>query len=138
MIASALSVLGMLVSYYLVLIHEDPSVALCAGFGDCEAVNSSPYSELFGIPVAVFGFLFYALIFLVQTGRLLGWLPERPVRPFLLLWTTIGLLFSAYLTAIELFVLHAICPWCVVSAVLVTLLFLWSLWDWRRSRVPAT
>jgi uncharacterized membrane protein len=41
-----------------------------------------------------------------------------------------GVLFSAWLTYLELFVIRAICQWCVVSAVIVVAIFVVSLWDY--------
>lgn len=120
----ALSFMGMLVAGYLTWIHWSGSKALCAGVGDCETVNSSPYAEVAGIPVALLGFGAYAVLLGLSLYR---------HRADPALWPTLGLaifgvslagvLYSAYLTYIELAVIHAICPWCVTSAVIITLIF---------------
>lgn len=100
----------------------------CAGVGDCEAVQTSRYAELFGIPLAVLGLGAYLALLA------LWWVKERDWQGFGLLaaqvfflGTLVGLLLSAYLTYLELFVILAICPWCVASAAVMTLLFLTSL-----------
>jgi uncharacterized membrane protein len=98
-------------------------------------VNSSAYAHLFGAPVAGLGALLYAAILAVALGR----------RRFLgLAWgqATLGLyglvlagaVFMAYLTAIELFVLHAICYWCVALAAITLVLLILATRDlWRFS-----
>ena len=93
-------------------------------FGGCDDVNQSPYSMLFGVPVALWGFLVYAVLL----GMSLLWLRAVGKRGLwlgrgMLAVSAWGLVFSAYLTALELFVIHAICPFCVISAVIITVLF---------------
>lgn len=121
-ISIGLSALGLLVALYLVYIKFNPASSMCVGVGDCEAVNNSIYSVVNGIPVAALGALAYAAllgIFLLETrSALLGeW---GPLAAFGLALT--GALYSAYLTYIELFVIFKICPYCVTSAVLITLI----------------
>ncbi len=82
---------------------------LVCGVGDCDLVNTSPYASLFGIPVAVIGAVGYAaLLALVFWTILQGedaplWLTD--VR---LLFAFGGVLFSLYLSAVEVFILHTI------------------------------
>jgi uncharacterized membrane protein len=118
---STLAILGIAVSGYLTWIHVSGGLALCAGIGGCEQVQSSRYATLAGVPVAALGLALYAaLLILSLPGALNG--GSRPGLPLLGLFglALTGTLFSGYLTYVELFVIHAICPWCVVSAVLVT------------------
>ena len=122
-----LTVIGLFVAYYLLLFHNGDLVATCSGSGwdDCGKVSGpdAPYSSIGPVPVALIGLIGYALIFL------LAWLPDWWPRlddylPELLVGTTgLAFLFSLGLTALELFVIHAVCRYCVVSAVLVTILF---------------
>jgi uncharacterized membrane protein len=114
--------IGLAVSIYLVFIKLTSASALCMGLGDCEAVNNSIYSELFGIPIAVFGALTYAAILAlalleskIELVREWGPVAEFGLGLF-------GTLYSAYLTYIELFVLHKICPYCVTSAIAITII----------------
>lgn len=127
------SVLGILVSAYLTWIHWSDSKALCAGVGDCEAVNTSAYSEVAGIPVALLGLGMYLVLFglSVYSQRAT---PGTASTVMLAVFgiSLAGVLYSAYLTYIELMVLHAICPWCVTSAVLIALIFGLSLRDVAR------
>jgi uncharacterized membrane protein len=112
--------IGLAVSIYLIFIKLFPASPLCVGLGDCDAVNTSIYSELFGIPIALFGALTYAAILALallesKIKLVQAW---GPVAEFGL--ALFGTLYSAYLTYIELFVLRKICPYCVVSAVCIT------------------
>jgi uncharacterized membrane protein len=93
------------------------SPACLAGGGGCETVAESPYSELAGVNVAVIGILGYVL--LLGTALLRG--DVARIGGFALALTGFG--FSLYLTYLELFVIEAICQWCVVSAILMTILF---------------
>jgi uncharacterized membrane protein len=112
-----LSVLGLAVSLYLLTVHWGWWTAVCLGVGDCEAVNTSRFSELLGVPVALLGALAYmAQIALCGAIR---WNRYALIsRRALFIIAVIGVVFSAYLTYLELFVIHAICPWCVTSAIL--------------------
>jgi uncharacterized membrane protein len=116
-------VLGLAVAGYLTYIHYAELEPLCVGGGGgCEKVQASDYAELAGVPVALLGVAGYALILaslLVpgDAGRVTG---------ALLALTGFG--FSLYLTWVELFEIDAICQWCVVSAVLMTVLALTTAW----------
>lgn len=133
-IVAGASALGAGISGYLAYTKVSGSSLLCVGRG-CEIVNSSPYAAVMGIPVAFLGLgMYLALLSLVTWEVLLS--HRRPVgssphlSPFALhpfsLQAAIfaialaGTIYSAYLTAIELFWLRAICSWCVASAILVT------------------
>ena len=115
-----LSIVGFGISIYLLMVHWSIiGQAVCLGVGDCQYVNTSIYSELFGVPVALLGALTYvafvALIALI--GRGIG---DDVTRLAMFFVAVIGLLFSLYLTYIEVYVLHEICPWCVFSAIVIT------------------
>ena len=79
------------------------------------------------MPVAIWGLLTYlALLALVLVKRS-DWRVGHPAGMAIFLVTLIGVIFSAYLTYLELFVIHAICPWCVASAVVMVALFILSI-----------
>lgn len=114
---------GIAVSAYLTYAHYDDR-ALACGIGDCATVQASPWASFAGIPVAVLGLASYLVLGAIAALRLAR--PSWASSIELPLWggTLAGLIYSGYLTYIELFELHAICQWCVVSALLMTALFL--------------
>lgn len=119
--------LGLLDSVYLTWVKVANRYALCGPIGDCESVNSSQYSEIYGIPIALLGagaYLVIALLLLLE-ARGGFWLEYGPSLVFGL--SLAGVLYSAYLTYIEVAVLKAICPYCVVSAIILVLLMVLSL-----------
>ncbi len=129
-----LSLIGMLVATYLYLYKLGLIGVLACGAGGCETVQLSRWSEFLGVDVALIGVLGYALLLGVAVGGLQPAARDRRWPAVTLLALSGGaLLFTAYLTALELFVIHAICRWCVVSAVIVVAIFGLSLADWRRS-----
>jgi uncharacterized membrane protein len=133
-----LALVGLLVATYLWLYKIGVLGQLQCGTGSCEYVQASRYAELFGVPVALYGVAGYAtLLVLGLAGLQPGFAADRRVSVLLALLATVGFGFSLYLTAIELFVLHAICRWCVGSAVIMTVTWLLSLADLRRT-APTT
>ncbi len=96
------------------------------GLGDCQTVAMSQWAYVMGIPVAYLGLLSYlAILFLTLFGKKIQFL--KPYVDYLLFFISfIGVLFSAYLTYIEAFVLHAWCQWCVLSALMMAVIFVVS------------
>jgi uncharacterized membrane protein len=109
----ALAVVGLLISAYLTWVHYTGVAPVCVGgSGGCETVQTSSYATIFGVPVAVIGLVGY-------TGLLLSASLRGELGVYLgFLVALVGTLFSAYLTYLELFVIHAVCEWCVASAAL--------------------
>ena len=121
-----LATVGLLDAAYLSWLKLAGKEAACAGIGDCDVVNSSPYAELFGIPIALLGAGVYVLILALLLAEPHLRAAQRMAAVYAVFGLTLwGVLYSAYLTYIEVAVLHAICPFCVVSALV--LLFLWIL-----------
>jgi uncharacterized membrane protein len=113
-----LSLIGVGIAGYLTWVHYAGLEVVClAGGGGCEKVQSSDYAELAGIPVALLGLLGYIGIL----GSTL-FLPDETGRLCSAFLALVGFGFSMYLTWAELFRIHAICQWCVGSAVLMTAL----------------
>lgn len=116
--------LGALDALYLWIYKISNNDKMCLGSGDCATVNYSPYSEIYGIPVALLGLLAYLaiLVVLVLEPR---WKLAAQISPmFVFGMGLVGVLFSAYLTYIEFFVIHAVCPFCVASAIFISLIFI--------------
>jgi uncharacterized membrane protein len=124
----ALTMVGLGVATYLTIIHYAGITPLCGrNGGGCEIVQTSEYSKLVGVPVALIGLIGYVAIL----ASLLG--PENETTRFATVaFTVVGFGFSAYLTYRELFSIHHICEWCVSSAVIVTVLMCLSIWRFLR------
>ena len=135
MIVAALALAGIFISLYLTLYKLGVIGELTCSIGSCETVNTSKWSTFLHLPVALWGLLFYLEVFVVS---LVGTIPRFENEPFvsilLVAEAAIGVLFSAWLTYLELAVIHAICIWCVTSAVVVTAIFFVSLADLRDTR----
>ena len=113
-----LALVGFCIALYLWLYKIGIIGQLQCGSGNCEYVQTSRYGMLLGLPVAFYGVVGYALIFAVAIAGLQPAQLERRWPTFTLAALAAGgFLFTLYLTAIELFVLHALCRWCVGSAV---------------------
>jgi uncharacterized membrane protein len=118
----ALALIGIGVATYLTYIHYAGIKPACTAGESCIKVQTSQWSKLDGIPVALLGLIGYVGIF---TSLLL---PSREeTRLATLGLTVIGFGFSMYLTYRELFSIHAICEWCASSAVILTILLICSI-----------
>ncbi|MES0339063.1 MAG: vitamin K epoxide reductase family protein [Anaerolineales bacterium] len=127
-----LALTGAVDSAYLAFLKFTGTVAACSDIGDCEAVNNSKYAEIGGIPLALLGLLGYLAIlaFLILETQFPSWRDVLHLGVFG--FTLAGTIYSVYLTYIEIFVLHAVCPYCVVSAVVMLLLFAISIIRLRK------
>ena len=122
-----LTLIGVGIASYVTYVHYAGIKPACTAGESCTKVQTSIYSELAGVPVALMGLIGYIAIL----ATLLA--PEGERTRFATLALTLGGFgFSAYLTYRELFSIHAICEWCVTSAVVMTLLTLLSAWRFMR------
>jgi uncharacterized membrane protein len=113
------------VSIYLAYVEISHVQAVCGPVGECNIVQASPYAQILGIPIAVLGILNYlAILVLWRVQRYAGGRLVKLSAFGLLGLTLAGTLFSIYLTCLELFVIRAVCAWCLSSAVITTLLML--------------
>jgi uncharacterized membrane protein len=137
MAAAALSLIGLFVAAYLWLYKLGRIGSMMCGTGGCETVQFSRWSSFAGVDVALIGLLGYAGLLLLALASLQPRLAadRRPVQ-LLAVLSGIGVAFAIYLTYLEVFVIHAICRWCVGSAVIISGIFLVSLLDLRRPREP--
>ncbi len=130
-----LGALGLVDSSYLTIKHLSGSLPVCdAGFiSECGRVLGGPYSEVFGIPLAALGIVFYGVIF---SSALFSFLSGKKAGARVVFGTaTVGLLVSGYLTYLQFVVIGALCPYCLVSAALATGIFLLSLFGLPGERV---
>jgi uncharacterized membrane protein len=120
-VMTACALAGLADALYLTWYHYDPAVRACFAFGGCETVNGSRFATLGGVPVAIIGAAGYLLLVAALVARRWGPLPSRrPAGYAAYALAAAGAAFSLYLTAVEAFILHAYCTWCLVSAALVT------------------
>ncbi|MEI2691265.1 MAG: vitamin K epoxide reductase family protein [Anaerolineae bacterium] len=120
-----LAVLGLGVSAYLAYVEISHTAAVCGPVGECNVVQTSRYAQIAGVPVAVLGLINYLgvlALWAVQRSGVGRW--AWPASLALLGLALAGVLFSIYLTLLELFVIHAVCMWCLASALIVTVIML--------------
>jgi uncharacterized membrane protein len=131
------SFIGLVDSLYLTWVKLTNQVAFCGTYGGCETVNTSSYASILGIPIALFGagayLVILILLFLENKGQF--WKENSPILVFGI--TLVGVLYSVYLTYIELSVLHAVCPYCVVSGIAMLVLFVLAILRLVRGQVEA-
>lgn len=132
----ALTLAGLFDSLYLFWVYTSPSHPMvCLGSG-CDVVRASEYSRMWGITMPVYGMVMYAFLAVaVFSQPLLSGVLANLCRKGVVLASGAGLAFSIYLTYLEGWVIRAWCVWCVASAIIVTLIFLLSMADWRSDGV---
>lgn len=115
-----LALVGMALSAYLTFASwQGKQVAFCTAGGGCDVVLNSRWSELFGMPTSLWGFLMYAALATVAWNK-------RADSQWKFAWviSLFGLLYSVYLTSVSLFELQATCPYCLTSLTLMTVIFI--------------
>jgi uncharacterized membrane protein len=133
-----LAIIGIFVALYLLNLHYKNGGSSFCNINEqfnCDVVNQSPYSELFGIPVAIIGFFGYLAFIVVGVAFLTGYdwsVIHHKLRPKHLNWLMmafgiVGFAFSLYLSYIEEFVLHTWCIMCIVSLILITTILVLSI-----------
>lgn len=119
-----LSILGAIDSVYLWIIKLVNKPTLCIqGVGDCWSVNTSKYSEINGVPISILGAAAYLLIIIVVIFENRIELVKRNSTLAVFGITLIGVVYSAYLTYLEIWIIRAICPFCILSALIMLALF---------------
>ncbi len=133
-VAAGFAVVGLLIAGYLSWTRLSGGLPVCGPLHGCETVALSPYSEIFGIPVAFLGVAFS----LVLVGLSLAWWRSQDRRALLALYGLglLGVIFVAYLTYLELFVIGAVCVWCASYAI--TILAGWLIAAVAVRRSPAS
>lgn len=115
-----LTLVGIGIASYLTYVHYKGLSPICALNEGCEKVQSSRYAKVGGVPVPLIGLIGYLAILASLFVR--GELARLATAGM----TIGGFAFSVYLTSLELFQIHAICQWCVGSAIVMTLLAILS------------
>lgn len=135
MAIAVLALIGLMIATYLSMYKLGYLGVIQCTIGGCEKVQTSRFAEFLGMPVSLWGMGAYVTLLVLSV---LGIQPrfqgERWVALALFAVSAVGVMFSGYLTFLEAFVIHAWCQWCVISAILVTLIFLLSIPGLRQAR----
>ena len=123
-VSVALVILGLLVSIYMTIYKITSNNAMCLGSGDCSTVNASRYSEVYGIPVAVFGVLGYAAILATLFFETRNTFFKQNSTLMIFGMALTGFLFTLWLIYVEVAILKALCPFCVTSQTAMTIIFI--------------
>lgn len=133
---AVLSLVGLFIAAYLLLHRLGIVGALaCGADGGCAVVQSSRWAVFLGIPVPAWGVVGYGLLFGASLAAVQpGLVGDRRIAAVLFGLSAFAFGFSLYLTALEAFVIHAWCRWCLASAGIATAIFVLSLPEIRRLR----
>lgn len=126
-----LTVVGFGLSAYLTYVHYNLDALVCSD-GGCATVQTSEYSEMFGLPIAMFGMVMFAVLI---AGTII-----REVKPDfgdlistgILMLLISAVIYWAYLTWLELNVIHAVCQWCVATSIATVLMLFVEAFRWYR------
>ncbi len=128
MVIATLSLIGFFVALYLWFWKIGFIGSIACGSGGCETVQLSQYAEFLGLPVASYGVGGYLMLFGVSLlGLQPNWLERREPTVALVALAGIGVAFTAYLSYLEAAVIQAWCRWCLVSAGIITAIFVAAL-----------
>jgi uncharacterized membrane protein len=124
------ALIGFFDSAYLTAEHYAGNIPPCFIATGCESVTTSVYSTVYGVPVALAGTIYYLLLFILSIGLLTG--TDNKNLKWISIISGLGFLSSAYFVYLQLFVINAICSYCMVSAITTTLIFLTSTYQSRK------
>jgi uncharacterized membrane protein len=129
-----LGLIGIGISFYTVILHNQIKAGGGCGAGDCEAVIGSKYGALFGIPVGVFGMLFYAVIILLSIVTKESTATARQIAAQRLIVSSFGLASALAFFYISHMVIRAFCPYCMATHTTTLLVFIVSLAGYLKAR----
>jgi uncharacterized membrane protein len=133
-VIAVLALAGSFVALYLTLFKMGVIGELACSVGECETVNLSRWATFLGLPVAAWGLATYLVILFIAVAGLSEAREEsRTISRILVAISGWSVLFSGWLTYLELFKIHAICVWCVTSACIMTAVFISSVWDLKTT-----
>ena len=111
--AGLVALAGVALAGYLTWVHYDEKALVCVAGGGCETVQQSAYASIAGVPVALLGLAAYSVV----CGLVVWDSPTARLAAAMIAF--VGLAFSLYLVVLQLFVIDAVCAWCLVNDVLV-------------------
>lgn len=129
----ALAMIGLGVTAFLAYFQYNNLIPSCA-IGGCEIVLTSAHSKFFGIPWSYIGLVYYMYMFCLSVLLILD--PRSwGLRFGMMVYTTVGIVYSSWaIFYIQLSVIHALCQYCLMSAITTLCLFITAIWHWRTTR----
>lgn len=124
LLTTLLSLVGLIDSAYLTAVHSSGHVPGCSLVEGCDVVLQSSYSTIAGIPTALFGVLFYFVVFVLSIFILANKDKIKKLSKILAVWGTLGFLATLGFVLLQAFVINAWCQFCLLSAVTSTLIFI--------------
>jgi uncharacterized membrane protein len=120
-----LSIIGAGIAGYLTYVHYNEGALVCSASGGCHTVQESDYATIGPIPIAMLGLGMFLTLGALYVARILDWKAISGEMATMVAWgiTLSALLYYAYLVYIELFVLEAICQWCVATTAITIAIF---------------
>lgn len=128
----ACAIIGFSDATFLTVKHFQNVIPPCTTDG-CETVLNSEYSEILGVPVALLGAIYYFAILLLMFIHL-DTKQEKYLR-YVMMMSVLGFLFALWFTFLQLFIIKAICPYCVLSATMSTIIFIVSMYSLKKYRL---
>lgn len=119
------SLVGFFDATYLAVKHYSGSPVSCSIIQGCDKVLASRYAVLYGVPVALFGSIYYITIFILTAAFIDT--KRRAILSYAARFTVIGFLAALWFLYLQVFVIRAICLYCIVSAVSSVALFIFGL-----------
>jgi uncharacterized membrane protein len=133
-LVALLALIGFADATYLAIMHFQNADVGCSVITGCDAVLSSEYAYLFGVPLAYLGVLYYLSVLVVAAGYYQ--LEIRMLLNGLVIILTGAFLFSLWLIYLQAFVINAFCQFCLISATLTTFMFVLTLLAIRKWERP--
>ncbi|MBT9147997.1 MAG: hypothetical protein DDT32_01766 [Syntrophomonadaceae bacterium] len=135
------SFVGFLDATYLTAKHYLGTPIECSIFEGCERVTTSPYATVFNIPVALYGALYYLFIFFLSVAyfdtpkdKPAGWVKRNLLISIIPPLAAVGFIASVWFVYLQLFVIKAICLYCMISAATSTALFILGIFVLKYKR----
>jgi uncharacterized membrane protein len=134
-LVAVLALIGFADATYLAIMHFQNADVGCSVITGCDAVLSSEYAYLFGVPLAYLGVLYYLSVLIVAAAYYQ--FESTQILNGLLLILTGAFLFSLWLVFLQAFIIHAFCQFCLISASLTTAMFVLTVLAVRKWELRA-
>lgn len=127
---AVISLIGLADTVFVTINHYKGVIPPCTLLNGCETVLTSKYSEVFGVPIALIGAMFYLTVFLFSLAYLRT--KNNKIIIVFLVLTALAFLMSLFFIYLQFFVIKAVCEYCLTSAAASTILFITSIFMAKR------